>query len=581
MSADQDELMKLSCGDSTDCCEMDPRDVDFAAPVPVSDPKPDAEVEAHQSFFDLKAYDGGPADQRLRDFYRVQTLEQKRLMAEAKKEERHLVEMKRQKDLHARKKELEMQEAGLIAAEAEQPRVKLFGMEWFRSIGSPKYIVAPMVDQSELPYRMLTRKYGATLVYTQMFNSGIFCESAEYRRSNFDTCIGDRPLIVQFAGHDPEKLLRAAQYVEDKCDAVDINLGCPQAIAKRGRYGAYLMEELELLTAMVSILAKNLKVPVTCKTRIYHDFARSVRLCETLVNAGASLLTIHGRTREEKGHNVRACNFETIRRLKEHFKDRGIPIIANGGISDMDDLETCLKFTKCDGVMSSEGVLENPALFSRNILYTDSGRIPSTTSIPPALADPSEGIGSARVPVKYMTQLDLAEDYLDMCAKYPTWHFRTMRSHMQKFLHRYCTRHTHVRDMLSVSISVEEFRLCIGKMREIIAKEEIELATAAAEQKESEKDTVNTSTAEDAIACGEAAATAATATALLPKNSPADESYAGLSWYLRHRVEGVHLHSGRVANCKEEQMKINRKCSILDGNDDDEEGDFGMGIFSQ
>lgn len=129
-------------------------------------------------------------------------------------------------------------------------------------------------------------------------------QSAEYRRSNFQTIPADRPLIVQLAGDKPDILLQAAKMVQGKCDAVDINLGCPQGIAKRGHYGAFLMEELDLLTAMVSKLATGLRIPVTCKTRIYHDFNRTIRLMETLVNAGASLLTIHGRTREEKKQKI-------------------------------------------------------------------------------------------------------------------------------------------------------------------------------------------------------------------------------------------------------------------------------------
>lgn len=181
---------------------------------------------------------------------------------------------------------------------------KLVRMEWFRSIGSPKRIVAPMVDASELAYRMQCRKHGAQLVYTQMFSSHMFVESAEYRRSNFQTVPEDRPLIVQFAGDKPDVLLKAAKMVQGRCDAVDINLGCPQGIAKRGHYGAFLMEELDLLTAIVSKLSAELSVPVTCKTRIYHDFNRTIRLMETLVNAGASLLTVHGRTREEKKQKI-------------------------------------------------------------------------------------------------------------------------------------------------------------------------------------------------------------------------------------------------------------------------------------
>ena len=216
-------------------------------------------------------------------------------------------------------------------------------------MNSPQYVVAPMVDHSDLAYRLLTRKYGAQLVYTQMFNSNSFVTSKEYRDNNFTTTEGDRPLIVQLAGHDPETLLQAGRYVEDRCDAIDINLGCPQGIAKRGRYGAFLMEEHELLAEMVSTMVKGLKVPVTCKTRVYKDFDRSIKLCETLVNAGASALTIHGRTREEKGQLVRECDWDMIRRIKAHFAGR-VPVIANGGIETFEDVHRCIDVAKVDGV---------------------------------------------------------------------------------------------------------------------------------------------------------------------------------------------------------------------------------------
>ncbi|CAE7678197.1 DUS1, partial [Symbiodinium microadriaticum] len=225
--------------------------------------------------------------------------------------------------------------------------------EFFDSIGSPSRIVAPMVDHSGLAYRMLTRKYGAELVYTQMFSAHCFVESAEYRKSNFQTCPEDRPLVVQFCGNDPQMLLRAAKYVENDCDAVDINLGCPQGIARKGHYGAFLMEELELLASIVSTLSKGLRIPVTCKTRIYKDFDRSVRLLDTLVNAGASLITVHGRTREEKKQMIRACDWAMLKRIKAHFAERGVPVICNGGVATMNDFHRCLSVTGADGVMVS------------------------------------------------------------------------------------------------------------------------------------------------------------------------------------------------------------------------------------
>eukprot|EP01035_Chromulina_nebulosa_P001092 gene1092-1480_t len=143
---------------------------------------------------------------------------------------------------------------------------RLTPYEFWEKIGRPKKIVAPMVEHSDLAYRMMTRHYGAELVYTQMFNCNSFLSSKDFRELSFTTTETDRPLIVQFAGHDPQALLAAAKLVEDKCDAVDLNLGCPQGIAKRGRYGAFLMEELDLLSEIVSTLSKGLKVPVTCKT---------------------------------------------------------------------------------------------------------------------------------------------------------------------------------------------------------------------------------------------------------------------------------------------------------------------------
>jgi len=537
--------MNSSAAAEENCCngaEWQEEDVIVAA----------CEASEPSTLESFKAHDKGEGDQRVKDFYKEQSQKQKRMLAEEKRDIRRREELRRQHDMKIRKKQQELEDKEIRAAHPEEERIKLTGFEWFQSIGSPKYIVAPMVDQSELAYRMLTRRHGATLVYTQMFNSNNFAHDASYRRSNFDTCHGDRPLIVQFCGHDPEKLLASALHVQDHCDAVDINLGCPQAIAKRGRYGAFLMEELELLTSMVSILAKNLKIPVTCKTRIYHDFERSVRLCETLVSAGASLLTIHGRTREEKGQAVRECNWETLRRLKEHFKGR-VPIIANGGIHDMDDVERCLATTGCDGVMTSEGILENPTLFARNIKYEDAScSSESNTDEENAPAEErveaEGGLPDAeKIPVKFMTQLDIAEEYLDLCSIYPTWHFRTMRSHMQKFLHRYLQKHTNIRDMVSVSISVIEFRECLAKIKEVLDEEALALPEADVEDTDVK--------------------------AL--KLSVVEQTYANTGWYMRHRTGEAHLHSGRVANAAEVRAKLNQRFNIFDTEADD----YGFSIF--
>lgn len=112
--------------------------------------------------------------------------------------------------------------------------------EWFHSLGMPKFWVAPMVDQSELAFRQLCMRHGTTAAYTPMLHSRLFCETASYRAEHFTTCEMDRPLLAQFCANDPETFVRAARYVEHAVDGVDLNLGCPQRIASRGRYGGCL-----------------------------------------------------------------------------------------------------------------------------------------------------------------------------------------------------------------------------------------------------------------------------------------------------------------------------------------------------
>eukprot|EP00904_Undaria_pinnatifida_P005991 jgi/Undpi1/2521/HiC_scaffold_13.g05900.m1 len=229
-----------------------------------------------------------------------------------------------------------------------------------------------MVDQSELAFRRLCRRYGGELCYTPMYNSKCFAVSSAYRKSNFDPHPEDRPLIVQFCGHDPALLLASAKFVEKDCDAVDLNLGCPQGIAKRGRYGAYLLEEWTLLRDIVSTLTRSLSVPVTCKVRLLDSVDDTIVMCKMLVAAGARIITVHGRTKEQKGRAVASCDWEAIRRIKEALP---VPVFSNGGISSLEDLDRCLHETGCDGVMSSEAVLERPGLFSDNISSVSGQRV--------------------------------------------------------------------------------------------------------------------------------------------------------------------------------------------------------------
>ncbi|XP_030538869.1 tRNA-dihydrouridine(16/17) synthase [NAD(P)(+)]-like isoform X2 [Rhodamnia argentea] len=303
-------------------------------------------------------------------------------------------------------------------------------------LGRPKLIVAPMVDNSELPFRMLCRKYGAEAAYTPMLHSRIFTENEKYRRMEFTTCKEDRPLFVQFCANDPDTLLEAAQRVEPYCDYVDINLGCPQRIARRGNYGAFLMDNLPLVKSLVQKLAVNLNVPVSCKIRVFPKLEDTLTYARMLEEAGCSLLAVHGRTRDEKdGKKIRA-DWSAIKAVKNALS---IPVLANGNIRHMDDVETCLKETGADGVLSAESLLENPAVFAG--FRTADWIVGSEESHKDGQLD----------------QAELLVEYLKFCEKYPVpW--RMIRSHMHKMLGDWFRIHPQVRDELNAqSILTFEF----------------------------------------------------------------------------------------------------------------------------
>lgn len=271
-------------------------------------------------------------------------------------------------------------------------RRKLTGRAFYESLGSPKVILAPMVDQSEFAWRMLTRSFmppessRALLAYTPMIHSRLFSETVKFRNHNFQpTRSGlsstpdpaaadsdvyldgnpaiDRPLFVQFCANNPDELLEAAKYVQPYCDAVDLNLGCPQGIARKGHYGAFLQEDWTLIYELINKLHTNLDVPVTAKIRILETREKTLEYAKVVLSAGASVITVHGRQRDQKGHKTGLADWSVLRYLRENLPPDTV-IFANGNILQHEDIEKCLRETGADGVMSAEGNLNDPAIFA-------------------------------------------------------------------------------------------------------------------------------------------------------------------------------------------------------------------------
>ncbi|KAI0883535.1 FMN-linked oxidoreductase [Annulohypoxylon maeteangense] len=285
--------------------------------------------------------------------------------------------------------------------ETATAKTKLHGRAFYESIGSPKFVLAPMVDQSEFAWRMLTRSFltpaenSKVLAYTPMFHARLFEEAPKYRDTHFEATqpstptdpeqppqsvpfldgnpAFDRPLFVQFCANDPEHLLGAATQVAPFCDAVDLNLGCPQGIARKGHYGAFLQENQELIYKLINTLHKKLPIPITAKIRILENKEDTLAYAKNVLDAGASIITVHGRRRDQKGHLTGVADWEYLRYLRDNLPKETV-IFANGNILQHGDLERCLEITGADAVMSAEGNLSDPAIFAQVPAPGEEGR---------------------------------------------------------------------------------------------------------------------------------------------------------------------------------------------------------------
>lgn len=225
-------------------------------------------------------------------------------------------------------------------------------------------VAAPMVGCSDLAFRLICRRYGAELTYTEMFFADRFVADEEYRRTYFLSQISpaDRPLVVQFGGNDAQTLVAAALMAQPHCDAVDLNLGCPQKRACEGLFGAYLAdrEHWPRVFAIVRALVAALAVPVFCKIRLQPTLAETVRFARGLQAAGCSLLAVHARQRgSATRRRAGPADLSAVRAIKHALR---IPVLTNGNVRRASDIEAALRRTRADGAMVAEPLLRNPAI---------------------------------------------------------------------------------------------------------------------------------------------------------------------------------------------------------------------------
>ena len=233
-------------------------------------------------------------------------------------------------------------------------------------------VLAPMSRVTNLPLRLLCKKYGVSLVYSEMISS-----EAVVRENPKSLALGmiaeeERPVAIQLMGCDPNTLQRSAQSLEKiyKPDIIDLNFGCPAQDVVRSGCGAALLKGTGNIRDIIEKLTASLDVPVTAKMRILDSIGSTVEIARTIEKAGASAITVHGRTQKQGYSGI--VNIETIKAIKSAIS---IPVIANGDIRDEKTAGHMLEYTKCDGLMIGRAAVGDPYIFHRISHYLKTGEM--------------------------------------------------------------------------------------------------------------------------------------------------------------------------------------------------------------
>lgn len=245
-------------------------------------------------------------------------------------------------------------------------------------IDSPVFL-APMSGVTDKPFRCLVKRYGAGLVFSEMIASRSMIEESKISLKMTEGCAEEFPMAVQLAGCEPEIMAVAARMNVDRGAAIiDINFGCPVKKIVNKMAGSALMKDEDLAIRIVDAVVKAVNVPVTVKTRLGwdHDNLNAPSLSYRAQEAGAQMITIHGRTRQQLYRGT--ADWDAIRRVREKIS---VPLIVNGDINTPADAIAAMSACDADGVMIGRAVQGRPWLLRQTMQYLETGEIPDEPSL--------------------------------------------------------------------------------------------------------------------------------------------------------------------------------------------------------
>tara|TARA_Y100000310_G_scaffold334097_1_gene413021 strand:- start:2991 stop:3911 length:921 start_codon:yes stop_codon:yes gene_type:complete len=224
-----------------------------------------------------------------------------------------------------------------------------------------KLVLAPMAGITDVAFRLLCREQGAGLCYSEMINTEAISRNNKSSIRLSKSSPRDKPLGIQLFGARISSMKKAGTILakNNDFDFFDLNCGCPDEKILRQGAGAALLQRPKRAGELIQAL-KETGFPVTAKIRISNNILQSIKFCKQLEAAGVSAITVHAKTVEQAYRGQ--ANFVAVKRIAKAVE---IPVIANGNIQTMRDVEKTCASTKASAVMIGRGAIGNPGIFAQ------------------------------------------------------------------------------------------------------------------------------------------------------------------------------------------------------------------------